>query len=133
MSNMFIRTNSNIYEINEKEDIVMVDKETVGYYYIGESQIIKEEQVIAKTRNDEGVEELVDCFALYVDGQYRYSDSDLYAVESLAIKYDKPIEIYGVIFTKSRFNGKVGSKIICKHDINDEGYGYYQLLGGNNT
>ena len=126
---MYIRTNSNIYEIN-KEDIIIENGNITGYY-IGETDVVKEEQVIAKT--EDGVEDLVDCFVLYVDGQYRYSDSDIYAVESLAIKYDKPIEIYGMIFTRSRFTGEVGTKLICKHDINSEGYGYYKLLGGNNA
>lgn len=129
---MFIRTNSNIYEINEKEDIFMDDREAAGYYYIGEMHVIKEEQVIAKTKD--GVEDLADCFVLYVDGKYKFASEDLLAIESYAIKYDfSKVEIYGMIFTKSRFNGEVGTKLICKHAVDEKGHGYYQLLGGNNT
>lgn len=127
---MFIRTNSNIYEINKRDDIIVEDKKVTGYY-IGETDVVKEEQVIAKT--EDGVEDLADCFVLYVDGKYKFASEDLLAIESYAIKYDKPIEIYGMIFTRSRFTGEVGSKIICKHDINNKGYGYYKLLGGNNA
>jgi len=122
---MFIRTNSNIYEIS-KDDIIIENGNITGYY-IDETNVIKEEQVIAST--EIGVENLVDCFALYVDGIYYYSDSDPVAVESLAMKYDfDKVEIYGMIFTRSRFNGKVKSKVIVKHDITEDGYGYYKLL-----
>ena len=122
---MFIRTNSNIYEIN-KEDIIRENGNITGYY-IGETNVIKEEQVIAST--EEGVENLIDCFVLYVDGIYYYSDSDVVAVESLAMKYmDKQVEIYGMIFTRSRFNGEVKSKVIVKHEVDKDGYGYYKLL-----
>lgn len=128
---MFIRTNSNIYEINKRDDIIVEDKKVTGYY-IGETDVVKEEQVIAKT--EDGVEDLVDCFVLYVDGKYKLASEDLLAIESYAMKFDfDTVEIYGMIFTKSRFTGEVGSKIICKHDIDSEGYGYYKLLGGNNA
>lgn len=123
---MFIRTNSNIYEMNKSDDIIVEDKKVTGYY-IGETDVVKEEQVIAKT--EDGVEDLVDCFVLYVDGKYRFASEDLSAIESYAIKYDfDKVEIYGMIFTKSRFTGEVGSKVIVKHAITEEGYGYYELL-----
>lgn len=123
---MFIRTNSNIYEINKSDDIIVEDKKVIGYY-IGETDVVKEEQVIAKT--EDGVEDLVDCFVLYVDGKYHFASEDLSAIESYAIKYDfDKVEIYGMIFTKSRFTGEVGSKVIVKHAITEEGYGYYELL-----
>lgn len=123
---MFIRTNSNIYEINKSDDIIVEDKKVIGYY-IGETDVIKEEQVIAKTEN--GVEELVDCFVLYIDGKYHFASEDLSVIESYAIKYEfDKVEIYGMIFTKSRFNGEVGSKVIVKHAITEDGYGYYELL-----
>lgn len=126
---MFIRTNSNIYEIGE-EDIIIQDKEVIGYY-IGEMDVVKEEQVIAKTNDD--VEDLVDCFALYVDGRFKFASEDLLAIESYAIKYEfDKVEIYGMIFTKSRFNGEVGTKLICKHDVDEKGHGYYRLLGKEN-
>lgn len=126
---MFIRTNSNIYEI-DKEDIIINDKEVTGYY-IGETDVVKEEQVIAKTNND--VEDLVDCFVLYVDGKYKFASEDLLAIESYAIKYDfNKVEIYGMIFTKSRFNGEVGTKLICKHDVDEKGHGYYRILSKEN-
>lgn len=122
---MYIRTNSNIYEIN-KDDIIVENKQVTGYY-IGETEVIKEEQVIAKTEN--GIEDLVDCFVLYVDGIYYYSDSDLVAVESLAMKFmDRQIEIYGMIFTRSRFNNEVKAKVIVKHSVDENGYGYYGLV-----
>lgn len=122
---MYIRTNSNIYEIN-KDDIIIENKKITGYY-IGETEVIKEEQVIAKTEN--GIEDLVDCFVLYVDGIYYYSDSDLVAVESLAMKFmDRQIEIYGMIFTRSRFNNEVKAKVIVKHSVDENGYGYYGLV-----
>ena len=126
---MFIRTNSNIYGIN-KDDIIIEDKEVIGYY-IGETDVVKEEQVIVKTNND--VEDLVDCFALYVDGRFKFASEDLLAIESYAIKYEfDKVEIYGMIFTKSRFNGEVGTKLICKHDVDEKGHGYYRLLGKEN-
>lgn len=128
---MFIRTNSNIYEINKCDDIIVEDKKAIGYY-IGETDVVKEEQVIAKT--DDDVEDLVDCFVLYVDGKYKFASEDLLAIESYAIKYDfSKVEIYGMIFTKSRFNGEVGTKLICKHAVDEKGHGYYKLLGGNNA
>ncbi len=124
---MFIRTNSNIYEIN-KEDIIRENGNITGYY-IGETNVIKEEQVIAST--EMGVENLIDCFVLYVDGEYRFASEDILAIESYAIKYDfSKVEIYGMIFTKSRFNGEVGTKLICKHAVDEKGHGYYKLLGG---
>lgn len=122
---MYIRTNSTIYKIN-KDDIIIENKQITGYY-IGETEVIKEEQVIAKTEN--GIEDLVDCFVLYVDGIYYYSDSDLVAVESLAMKFmDRQIEIYGMIFTRSRFNNEVKAKVIVKHSVDENGYGYYGLV-----
>jgi len=123
---MFIRTNSNIYEINKHDDIIIENKKVTGYY-IGETDVIKEEQVIAKTEN--GVEELIDCFVLYVDGKYKFASEDLLAIESYAIKYDfDKVEIYGMIFTKSRFTGEVGSKVIVKHTVDENGHGYYRLI-----
>lgn len=124
---MFIRTNSNIYEI-DKEDICYDNEtHTITGYYIGEMMLVKEEQVIAKTEND--VEDLVDCFVLYVDGKYKFASEDLLAIESYAIKYEfDKVEIYGMIFTKSRFNGEVGTKLICKHDVDEKGHGYYKLI-----
>ena len=122
---MYIRTNSNIYEIN-KEDIIVENKRVTGYY-IGETDVVKEEQVIAKT--EDGVEGLVDCFVLYVDGEYKFASEDLLAIESYAIKYDfSKVEIYGMIFTKSRFTGEVGSKVIIKHAVDENGHGYYRLI-----
>lgn len=122
---MFIRTNSNIYEIN-KEDIITENGNITGYY-IGETDIIKEEQVIAKTEN--GIEDIVDCFVLYVDGKYKLASEDPLAVESYAIKFDfSKVEIYGMIFTRSRFNNEVSSKVTVKHEIDKDGYGYYKLL-----
>ena len=125
---MFIRTNSTIYEIDDKEDICY-DNEThaiIGYY-VGEMMLVKEEQVIAKTDND--VEDLVDCFALYVDGRFKFASEDLLAIESYAIKYEfDKVEIYGMIFTRSRFNGEVGTKLIVKHDVDEKGHGYYKLI-----
>ena len=125
---MFIRTNSNIYEIS-KEDIIRENGNITGYY-IGETNVIKEEQVIAST--EMGVENLIDCFVLYVDGEYRFASEDILAIESYAMKQDfDKVEIYGMIFTKSRFNGKVGSKVIVKHSIDDKGYGHYELIKEN--
>ena len=122
---MFIRTNSNIYEIN-KDDIIIENKRVTGYY-IGETDVIKEEQVIARTEN--GVENLIDCFVLYIDGSYYFATEDLLTIESYAMKHDfNKVEIYGMIFTRSRFNGEVSSKVIVKHDITEDGYGYYKLL-----
>jgi hypothetical protein len=123
---MFIRTNSNIYEINKCDDTIIEDKKVTGYY-IGETDVVKEEQVIAKT--EAGVEDLVDCFVLYVDGKYKFASEDLLAIESYAIKFDfDVVEIYGMIFTKSRFNGEVGSKVIVKHAVTEDGHGYYKLI-----
>lgn len=125
---MFIRTNSNIYEIN-KEDIIRENGNITGYY-IGETNVIKEEQVIAKTENS--VEDLIDCFVLYVDGEYKFASEDLLAIESYAIKFDfDKVEIYGMIFTRSRFNNKVSSKVITINAVDDKGKGYYKLLKEN--
>ena len=125
---MFIRTNSNIYEIS-KDDIIVENKKITGYY-IGETNVIKEEQVIAKTEN--GVEDLIDCFVLYVDGEYKFASEDLLAIESYAIKFDfDKVEIYGMIFTRSRFNNKVSSKVITINAVDDNGKGYYKLLKEN--
>ena len=122
---MYIRTNSNIYEIN-KDDIIVENKKITGYY-IGDTDVVKEEQVIAKT--EDGVEDLVDCFVLYVDGEYKFASEDLLAIESYAIKYDfSKVEIYGMIFTKSRFTDEVGSKVIVKHAVDESGHGYYRLI-----
>ena len=127
---MFIRTNSNIYEINKHDDIIIEDKKIIGYY-IGETNVVKEEQVIAKT--EDGVEDIVDCFVLYVEGKYKFASEDLLAIESYAIKYDfNTVEIYGMIFTKSRFTGEVGTKVIVKHAVTEDGHGYYKLLKGDN-
>ena len=123
---MFIRTNSNIYEINKHDDIIIENKNVTGYY-ICETDVVKEEQVIAKTEN--GVEELIDCFVLYIDGKYHFASEDLLAIESYAIKYDfDKVEIYGMIFTKSRFTGEIGSKVIVKHTVDENGHGYYRLI-----
>ncbi len=123
---MYIRTNSNIYEINKRDDTIVENKKIIGYY-ISETDVVKEEQVIAKT--EDGVENLVDCFVLYVDGKYKFASEDLLAIESYAIKYDfNTVEIYGMIFTKSRFTGEVGSKVIVKHAVTEDGHGYYKLL-----
>ena len=122
---MFIRTNSNIYEIS-KDDIIVENKKITGYY-IGETNVIKEEQVIAKTEN--GVEDLIDCFVLYIDGEYKFASEDLLAIESYAIKFDfDKVEIYGMIFTRSRFNNKVSSKVITINAVTEDGHGYYKLL-----
>ncbi len=79
-----------------------------------------------------GVENLIDCFALYVDGIYYFASEDIVAVESLAMKYDfDKVEIYGMIFTKSRFNGKVKAKVVVKHSVDENGCGYYELVKEN--
>ena len=126
---MFIRTNSNIYEIS-KDDIIRENGNITGYY-IGETDVIKEEQVIAST--EMGVENLIDCFVLYVDGEYKFASEDLLAIGSYAIKFDfDKVEIYGMIFTRSRFNGgKIGSKVIVKHSVDNNGKGYYELIKEN--
>ena len=122
---MYIRTNSNIYEIN-KEDIIR-ENGTITGYYIGETNVIKEEQVIAST--EIGVENLIDCFVLYIDGEYTFASDDILAIESLAMKYDfDKVEIYGMIFTKSRFNGEVKAKVVAKHSVDENGCGYYELV-----
>ena len=125
---MFIRTNSNIYEIN-KDDIIVENGKITGYY-IGETDVIKEEQVIASTEMD--VENLIDCFVLYLDGEYTFASNNIVAIESLAMKYDfDKVEIYGMIFTRSRFNDKVGCKLIVRHAVDNNGKGYYELIKEN--
>ena len=124
---MFIRTNANIYEVEDKS----YQDGKLTAYIIGDMAAIRPDQVISK--EVENVEDLCDSFCLIVDGELKYADEELDAIESLAIKYSSDnIQIYGMIWSVSRF-GKVKTKVVVKHTVDEKGYGHYKLLKEGDT
>ena len=97
---MFIRTNTNIYEVEDKRD---------GVYIVGEMATIREDQVFCEA---ETVQELVDSFCLIdKNNNLVWTSEDEYAIESLSIKFEDS-KIYAMIWTVSK-KGLVGPKIIA--------------------
>ena len=119
---MFIRTNTNIYEVEDKK---YENNKLIGYF-VGDMDFIKAEQVIGKETED--LEDLCDNFSLIVDGKILHSSDDLLTVESYAIKHEfEKVRIYGMIWSVDRF-GNIKTKVVAKHSVDENGHGYYGLV-----
>lgn len=112
---MFIRTNTNIYEVEDKRD---------GVYIVGEMAAIREDQVFCEA---ETVEELVDSFCLIdKNNNLIWTSEDVYAIESLSLKFEDS-KIYAMIWTVTK-TGIVSVKQVAHLEggqyilTNQEGY-----------
>ena len=123
---MYIRTKTNIYEVNNEGIIFDTESHTPVGFYVSDTDVIRDEQVIKRTVTD--VEDLADCFALFVDGNLIMTNHDLLTVESYAIKYPhESVQIFGIIIGIDRF-GEIKSKVVIEHAVDENGYGYYKLI-----
>ena len=100
---MFIRTNTNIYEVEDKRD---------GVYIVGEMAAIREDQVFCEA---ETVEELADSFCLIdKNNNLIWTSEDVYAIESLSLKFEDS-KIYAMIWTVTK-KGLITAKVIAYLD-----------------
>ena len=123
---MYIRTKTSIYEVSSEDIIIDPESHTPVGYYISDTDVIKNEQILKKADTD--VEDLADCFALFIDGNLKMTNYDLLTIESYAIKYPyASVQIFGIIIGIDRF-GKVKSKVVVEHAVDENGHGYYRLI-----